>query len=274
MSLPQHKASWSTDDFNALAEYVSSISGGGTASFTLAVAQTAHGLTLNQQVRCTGVNTWVAAKADVAADADVDGVVTTVTDANNFIVTTTGPVIAGFSALTPGSDYFLDPTTAGSITASEPSTAGQVSAPVLKAISTTQVIYHPQRGLAIPPAAKFRVGVKLKDDATALSVAEDLFQYVVPSWLNGLSLVGVIASVTTASSSGLPGFGIRKNASTEMLSTNVTIDANELSSDTAATPAVIKSDGSQAVATGDVIHFDCDVAGTGAKGAFVELAFS
>lgn len=85
-------------------------------------------------------------------------------------------------------------------------------------------------------------------------------------------LIKVKAVVDTASTSGTPTFAIRKN-STDMLSTNITIDINENSSETAATPPVIKSDGSEIAVKDDVIRCDCDVAGTGTTGAIVYLWF-
>jgi hypothetical protein len=57
-----------------------------------------------------------------------------------------------------------------------------------------------------------------------------------------------------------------------MLSTKLTIDANETDSSTAAAAAVIDSTKDD-VATGDMLRIDCDVAGTGAKGLIVELQF-
>lgn len=83
-------------------------------------------------------------------------------------------------------------------------------------------------------------------------------------------IIKVKADVDTASSSGTPTFPIRKN-NTDTLSTNITIDANETSSETAATPPVIKSDGSEVVAKDDALRADCDVAGTGTKGAVVYI---
>ena len=84
------------------------------------------------------------------------------------------------------------------------------------------------------------------------------------------TLTAVTASLTTASSSGIPTFDINKNGTT-VLSTKLTIDANEKTSVTAATPAVI-SDSS--FANDDEITFDIDVAGTNATGAKITLYFT
>lgn len=75
------------------------------------------------------------------------------------------------------------------------------------------------------------------------------------------------ASLTTASSSGTPTFDINVSGST-ILSTKITIDANELSSVSAATPAVLTSTD---IPDDAEITIDIDVAGTGAKGAKITL---
>lgn len=77
------------------------------------------------------------------------------------------------------------------------------------------------------------------------------------------------ASLTTASSSGIPTVDINEAGST-ILSTKLTIDANEKTSTTAATAAVL-SDSS--IADDAEITFDIDVAGTGAKGLKVVLYY-
>lgn len=81
------------------------------------------------------------------------------------------------------------------------------------------------------------------------------------------TLTAVRSSLTTASSSGLPTVDINEGGTT-ILSTKLTIDANELTSTTAATPAVISD---AAIADDASITFDIDVAGTGAKGLKVTL---
>lgn len=52
----------------------------------------------------------------------------------------------------------------------------------------------------------------------------------------------------------------------------VTIDANEVSSYTAATPGVVNP-ANDDLATGDLLRVDVDTAGTGAKGLVVSIEF-
>jgi hypothetical protein len=83
----------------------------------------------------------------------------------------------------------------------------------------------------------------------------------------GFVLSSVKASLTTASSSGIPTFDINEGGTT-ILSTKLTIDASEKTSSTAATAAVI-SDAN--LAADAEITFDIDVAGTGATGPKIYL---
>ncbi len=108
---------------------------------------------------------------------------------------------------------------------------------------------------------------------SALTVADGQAYYRVPSALNGMNLVEVAAAVTTASSSGLPTIQLANvTDAVDMLSTKLTIDANETDSKDATTASVIDTTKDD-VATGDMLRVDVDVAGTGTKGLIVCLAF-
>lgn len=99
----------------------------------------------------------------------------------------------------------------------------------------------------------------------------------IPASMNGMNIVSVVVSVRTKSTSGTPTFqfarGRQANATSahtyaDMLSTRVTIDANEYSSLNATTAAVIDTSNDD-LATGDLIRCDIDVAGTGTTDAMV-----
>lgn len=119
------------------------------------------------------------------------------------------------------------------------------------------------------------VGILVSDPlGSAITTGDGKAYFRVPSVMNGWNLTGVAMSLTTASSSGIPTVQIRNATQTaDMLTTKLTIDANETDTSTAATAAVIDT-GNDDVATGDKVHVDIDVAGTGAKGLYVELTFS
>lgn len=131
-------------------------------------------------------------------------------------------------------------------------------------------------GLAGSDFGKRLIGVLVTDpNGSAITTGDGKAYVRIPPELNGYNLVAVGASVSTVSSSGTPTFQIRRvrsGASADMLSTAITIDANETDSSTAATPAVINTSNDD-VQTADQINVDFDVAGTGTKGVFISLSF-
>lgn len=115
--------------------------------------------------------------------------------------------------------------------------------------------------------------IKVFDDTTAAATGDGKMIFAIPSDLGGCRLKDAQAFVTTVSSSGLPTVQIRNvTQAADMLTTKVTIDASEFTSYSAATPRVIDA-ANAAVARGDLIAIDVDVAGTGAKGLGVILTF-
>lgn len=116
--------------------------------------------------------------------------------------------------------------------------------------------------------------IKVIDDATTLTTGDGKFIFAIPSELNGYNLTAAIAFVTTVSSSGTPTIQIRNvTQAADMLTTRITIDANEYTSSTAAAAAVIDT-ANDDVAAYDLIAIDVDVAGTGAKGLGLILTFT
>jgi hypothetical protein len=108
------------------------------------------------------------------------------------------------------------------------------------------------------------LGFALSDETTAITTGTAKLTARAPF---AFTLTAVRASLSTASSSGIPTVDINEGGTT-ILSTKLTIDANEKTSTTAATPAVISD---SAIADDAELTFDIDVAGTGAKGLKVWL---
>lgn len=102
------------------------------------------------------------------------------------------------------------------------------------------------------------------DETTAITTGTAKVTFRMPF---AMTLTAVRASLTTASSSGTPTFDINDGGTT-ILSTKLTIDANERTSTTAATAAVISD---TALADDAEITIDVDTAGTGAAGAKIAL---
>ena len=99
--------------------------------------------------------------------------------------------------------------------------------------------------------------------------------FSVDNYLTGMNLVGVEVAVSTVSTSGTVDVQIRRVRSAtpvDMLSTKCTVDANEIDSNTAATPAVINASNDD-VLLSDQIFIDVDAVGTGSRGINVTLIF-
>ena len=111
--------------------------------------------------------------------------------------------------------------------------------------------------------------------ATALTVTDGLAYFHVPAGMDGMDLVEVHAEVFTAPVGSTATFEISLNgASTQMLSTNITIDAGETGSDSAATAAVINAS-TDDVDTNDLIQINCTQVGssTAGSGLLVTMGF-
>jgi hypothetical protein len=106
--------------------------------------------------------------------------------------------------------------------------------------------------------------VPIGDETTAITTGTAKVTFRMPF---ALTVSAVRASLTTASSSGVPTFDINDGGTT-ILSTKLTINANEKTSTTAATAAVISD---TALADDAEITIDVDVAGTGAAGAKITI---
>lgn len=108
------------------------------------------------------------------------------------------------------------------------------------------------------------IALAVSDETTAITTGTAKVTFRMPY---AFTVTSVKASLTTASSSGLPTFDINEGGTT-ILSTKLTIDANELTSVTAATAAVVSD---TALAEDAEMTVDIDVAGTGAKGAKIYI---
>ena len=106
--------------------------------------------------------------------------------------------------------------------------------------------------------------IACSDETTALTTGVAKVTFRMPY---AFTLTAVRASLNTASSSGAPQFDINQDGAS-ILSTPITIDANEETSTTAATPPVISD---TTLADDSEITIDFDAVGTGAKGAKIAL---
>lgn len=105
---------------------------------SLLVSQTSHGFSVGEIVQVTSTdNTFQLAQADSEANADVDGIVIAVPDANSFIMQTPAgsPLIVGAAvpAGAAGTVWYLDQSTAGAVTSTQPATG--IRKPLFKTIA-------------------------------------------------------------------------------------------------------------------------------------------
>jgi hypothetical protein len=116
-------------------------------------------------------------------------------------------------------------------------------------------------GAALVPKV---IQAAVSDELTAITTGTAKLTFRMPY---AMTLLAARASLSTASSSGLPAIDINKNGAS-IFSTTITIDVSEKTSTTAATAAVITT---TAFADDDEITVDIDAAGTGAKGLKIAL---
>ena len=120
---------------------------------TIDITQSSHGFAVGEALKSSGSNgAYAKAQADSAANAEVVGVVTVVTDTNNFTLTLSGMItVAGaVPNETAGTALFLSASSAGALTATEPSTSGQISKPVaIVTTANTEMILVTYRGETI-----------------------------------------------------------------------------------------------------------------------------
>lgn len=127
--------------------------------------------------------------------------------------------------------------------------------------------------VTVPGEGPFVVELMASDFTTSLTAGDGKAGFMIPAKLNGWNLVRADAGLLAAqSSSGAVQVQIRNaTQAADMLTTPITIDANESTSHTAATEVVDVANDD--VATGDLIMVDIDSAGTGAKGLICVLEF-
>ncbi len=191
---------------------------------------------------------------------------------------------AHHAALTIGADG--EHTLAGQVLSGVAASATQVGHVELATAAETTTGTDATRavtpdGLAGSDYGKRVVGILVSDpQGSAITTGDGKACFRVPSVMNGWNLVAVAASLSTVSSSGIPTIQLRRSrwssatarTDADMLSTKLTIDASEFDSIDAAAAAVIDTTKDD-VNTGDNIYIDIDVAGTGAKGLFVEMQY-
>ena len=194
-----------------------------------------------------------------------------------FTGTVTMPVgLTGIARMDSGI-ISVDADVTAEVAASSTTVAGKVEASIASEVNTGT---DAARSVTPDSLAGSNLGIRYVpiqlNGTTALTTSEEYY-FRVPAALTGMNLVSVSASVGTgaagSSSSGTPTFTVTNVTDTStMLSTSLTVDANEYTSATAAVAAVIDT-GEDDVVTDDLIKVATTVAGTGVTYATVTLGF-
>ena len=173
-------------------------------------------------------------------------------------------------ALTIGGSAILAQGTTGAVGAVELATSAEITTGTSEALVMTPGLYSDSRyGIRY-------IQVMVFDGATDIAEGDNKAYVDIPVGLNGMDLVEVRMMVVTAGNGSTVDVQLAKNGTADMLSTSLTIDSTETDTIDAATAAVIKSDGTEAVATGNFIAIDVDGNGgdtTIAKGLIVTMGF-
>ena len=158
----------------------------------------------------------------------------------------------------------LTGTEAGTIIGASSTTASGIvelatSAETITGSDTARAVTPAGYAAAIAVQPEFFT-VAVGDETTAITTGTAKVSFRMPF---AFTLTNLRASLVTASSSGVPTVDVNEAGTTVMATNKLTIDANELTSTTAATACGITD---SAIADDALITIDIDVAGTGAAG--------
>ncbi len=197
-----------SDQDAATKAYVDANAGGsGTGVATVfSVAQTAHGFVVGDILRNSGTaNTYAKAQADTAAHAEVVGIVTTVTNANNFSLTTHGIITAGVPAEAAGAVLFLSDTVAGALTTTEPTDINTVSKPLAIVLeSSVKMVLENFRGELITTTSGGGAGTITVSEEDGVPSVADVTELIVTNGTLTDNGDGTV-SLDTGGGGGTPG---------------------------------------------------------------------
>lgn len=131
--------------------------GGETYDRAIAFKLTSGTITAGKVVKVGSDYLLAEAQADSEANSKgVIGVVESITTVSYYSfmkVGLPGSIVTSLTGLTPGSLYYLSPSTAGAVTATKPTTIGQYVKPMAVALTEATAVIINQVGIVVPAAA-------------------------------------------------------------------------------------------------------------------------
>lgn len=223
------------------------------------------GVTQWDAVYLNSSSQWVLADANGSGTYPAQGIaVATVATGNATTVLTRGTIRNDAWNWTVGGLIYLS-TTAGGLTQTPPGAIGDKIQVMGYALNADTMAV--QIGTTYETVGDKYFEFALSDETTAITTGTAKLTWRAPF---AFTVKDLRASLATVSSSGIPTVDINE-AGTTIISTKLTIDANEKTSTTAAA-AYVLSDSS--IADDAEITFDIDVAGTGATGLKVKIYYT
>lgn len=202
--------------------------------------------------------------------------------ANLTLPAATAAAPAAVEIVSDGTNYFAWVT--GFIAAASTTASGQVELAINTETTTgtdaTRAVTPDS--LAHSDYGKRYITIECVADTTALTTGDGKCYWPVPPDFNGWVIVAVYAYTGAANSSsgvvnvdidvcGAAATGIRcSGTNRDLLSTNITIDATESTSATAAAPPVINT-ANDDLATNEWVRWNIDATGTGTQGLYVTI---
>jgi hypothetical protein len=215
-----------------------------------------------------------AAGEVIIGDGIYQGILTT--NGNRDLILRTGNATTGNITITDGADGLisLTPNGTGAVRVGGTLELGHATDTTISRVSAGVIAVEGATILTQKNLIRY-VQCAL-NGTTALTTSEKAY-FRIPAGLTGMNLVSVAASVGTgaagSSSSGTPTFTVRNvTDNSQMLSTSLTVDANEYTSADATAAAVIDT-GEDDVVTDDLIEVAVTTAGTGVTYAQIVLGF-
>lgn len=216
----------------------------------------------------SAIQTQLDAKQAAASAVTLTGTETLTNKTFTSAVLTT-PIIVGGGAITDdsGNEYIKVSkvaTAVNEVTVKNNSTTNYPEIQATGGDSNIGIKFVP-KGTGVNYGTLETICIAISDEATAITTGSAKVTFRMPY---PFKLIKAKASLSTASSSGNPTFDVNEGGTSIFGGNKLSIDANEKTSETAAT-AVSYSDND--IADDAEITIDVDVAGTGAKGAKIYL---